>query len=194
MFLQKTKKMEQDIERCIEVLKQGGLILYPTDTIWGIGCDATNSEAVRKVYELKHRADNKALIVLLDSENSLYHHVVDVPEMALELLDVAVRPLTIIYEGAYNVAPELLGENESVGIRIPHDKFAHELCRRFRRPIVSTSANVSGEPSPGNFQEISKQIIDGVDYAVNYRRDDRQRAEASNVILLRADGTFKIIR
>ena len=144
--------MEQDIIQSLETLRSGGLILYPTDTIWGIGCDAANADAVRKVYELKRRADNKALIVLLQSESVLDHYVVDVPEMARELLEVAVNPLTIVYEGAYNLAKNLMGENDSVGIRIPHDVFAQTLCRRFGKPIVSTSANISGHRASARFR------------------------------------------
>jgi L-threonylcarbamoyladenylate synthase len=186
--------MEEDIKKCIQVLRSGGLILYPTDTIWGIGCDATNAGAVKKVYDLKQRADNKALIVLLDHIDHLDHYVIDVPEMARELVDVAVKPLTIIYEGAFNVAKELLGENDSLGIRIPHDEFCQQLCERFGKPIVSTSANVSGQPSAATFAEISAAIKDGVDYVVNYRQDDTRKHDSSNILLLRSDGTFKIIR
>ena len=186
--------MEQDIIQSLETLRSGGLILYPTDTIWGIGCDATNADAVRKVYELKRRADNKALIVLLQSESVLDHYVVDVPEMARELLEVAVNPLTIVYEGAYNLAKNLMGENDSVGIRIPHDEFAQTLCRRFGKPIVSTSANISGQPSPSCFSEISPEVKEGVDYVVKFKQNDMSRAVASNIILLRSDGTFKILR
>lgn len=185
---------EQDIQSCVETLRRGGLILYPTDTIWGIGCDATNADAVRRVYELKHRSDNKALIVLLDSEEHLDHYVVDVPEMAYELMAVAVKPLTLIYEGAFNLAPNLLGENESVGIRVPREEFSHQLCERFGRPIVSTSANVSGEASARTFGEISDEIKRGVDYVVGYRQSESMPHTASNIILLRGDGTFKIIR
>jgi L-threonylcarbamoyladenylate synthase len=186
--------IDDDLKACIKTLSQGGLILYPTDTIWGIGCDATNAEAVKKVYELKRRADNKALIVLLDSPEHLDHYVVDVPEMARELVDVAVKPLTIIYDGAFNVAHNLLGENDTLGIRIPHDEFAQQLCARFGKPIVSTSANVSGEPSASTFGEIAEEIKQGVDYVVNYRRDDTRPHVASNIIMLSSDGTFKIIR
>lgn len=186
--------MEEDIKSCIEVLNRGGLILYPTDTIWGIGCDATNPEAVKKVYRLKHRADNKALIVLLDSPEHLDHYVVDVPEMARELIDVAVKPLTIIYEGAYNLAPNLLGDNDSVGIRISHEKFSQVLCARFGKPIVSTSANLSGEPSAPTFAQVNPVIKQGVDYVVKYRQDDTAPHEASNIIMLSNDGTFKILR
>lgn len=186
--------MNEDIQNCIEVLKRGDLILYPTDTIWGIGCDATNASAVKKVYELKKRSDSKALIVLLDSEEHLDHYIVDVPEMATELIHVAVKPLTIVYEGAFNVASNLLGENDSLGIRISNEKFSHELCEKFGRPIVSTSANVSGKPSAKTFSEISKEIIDGVDYVVRYRQEDNTPADASNIIKLSGDGTFKILR
>lgn len=186
--------MEEDIKKCIEVLKKGGLILYPTDTIWGIGCDATNEEAVKKVYDLKRRADNKAMLVLLDSVDHLDHYVVDVPEMAYELLDVAVKPLTIVYDGAYNLAKNLMGEDDSVGIRVSNEKFSQTLCARFRKPIVSTSANISGKPSPSTFKDIAEEIKQGVDYVVNYKRDDDKPHASSNIIKLSADGTFKIIR
>lgn len=183
-----------DLIACLEVLRKGGLILYPTDTIWGIGCDATNAQAVKRVYELKKRADNKALIVLIDSADYLDHYVVDVPYMAHELINVAVKPLTIVYEGAFNLAPNLLGNNDSVGIRVTAEPFTHELCRRLGKPLVSTSANVSGKPAAKIFSQIDRAIIDGVDYVVKYRRDDVALHEPSNVILLGADGTFKIIR
>lgn len=186
--------MDEDIKKCIEVLKKGGLILYPTDTIWGIGCDATNEAAVKRVYDLKKRADNKAMLVLLDSVDHLDHYVIDVPEMAYELLDVAVKPLTIIYDGAYNIAKNLLGEDDSVGIRVSHEKFSQTLCARFGKPIVSTSANISGKPSPAVFKDIDEAIKQGVDYVVEYRRDDNAAHSSSNIIKLSADGTFKIIR
>ena len=185
---------ESDIKSCIETLKNGGLILYPTDPSWGIGCDATNEDAVKKVYKLKRRDDHKALIVLLDSADRLDHYVVDVPEMARELLDVAVKPLTIVYDGAFNVAKNLLGDNDSLGIRVPHEAFSQRLCAEFGKPIVSTSANVSGEESARTFAEISEDIKRGVDYIVNYRQDDVAPQAASNVIMLHGDGTFKIIR
>ena len=185
---------EADITQCLKVLSDGGLILYPTDTVWGIGCDATNAEAVKRVYELKQRDDSKALIVLIDSADHLDHYVVDVPMIARELIDVAVKPLTIIYEGAYNVAPNLLGEGDSLGIRIPNDEFCHRLCERFGKPIVSTSANVSGKPTAKSFAEISPEIVKGVDHVVEWRRDDMTPHQPSNIILLGRDGTFKIIR
>ena len=186
--------MDADITQCLKVLSDGGLILYPTDTVWGIGCDATNAEAVKRVYQLKQRDDSKALIVLIDSAEHLDHYVVDVPMIARELVDVAVKPLTIIYEGAYNVASNLLGDEDSLGIRIPNDEFCHRLCERFGKPIVSTSANVSGKPTAKSFAEISPEIVKGVDHVVEWRRDDKTPHQPSNIILLGRDGTFKIIR
>lgn len=187
-------QQEADIVQCLKTLSAGGLILYPTDTVWGIGCDATNAEAVKKVYQLKQRDDSKALIVLIDSADHLDHYVVDVPMIARELIDVAVKPLTIIYEGAYNLATNVLGDQDSVGIRIPNDEFCHRLCERFGKPIVSTSANVSGAPTAKTFADIDASIVQGVDYAVQYRRDDHASRHPSNIILLSRDGTFKIIR
>ena len=188
------KQMDADITQCLKVLSDGGLILYPTDTVWGIGCDATNAEAVKRVYQLKQRDDSKALIVLIDSAEHLDHYVVDVPMIARELVDVAVKPLTIIYEGAYNVASNLLGDEDSLGIRIPNDEFCHRLCERFGKPIVSTSANVSGKSTAKSFAEISPEIVKGVDHVVTWRRDDKTPHQPSNIILLGRDGTFKIIR
>lgn len=193
--IQKTKaQQDAEIVQCLKTLSAGGLILYPTDTVWGIGCDATNAEAVKRVYQLKRRDDNKALIVLIDSVDHLDHYVIDVPMIARELIDVAVKPLTIIYEGAYNLAPNLMGEGESVGIRIPSDEFCHRLCERYGKPIVSTSANVSGQPTATTFAAIDESIVQGVDYAVNYRRDEATPRQPSNIIMLHRDGTFKIIR
>ena len=185
---------EEDIRNCIDVLKKGGLILYPTDTIWGIGCDATNAEAVKRVYELRQRADNKAMIVLVDDASLLERYMHEVPEMAYQLIEVADKPLTIVYDDAKNIATNLLGDNNSVGIRVTSERFSKELCRRFRRPVVSTSANISGKPSALNFLEISQEIKDGVDYIVKYRQDDESEHKASSVIMLGADGSIKILR
>ena len=169
----------------------GGLILYPTDTIWGIGCDATNEEAVRRVYELKRRSDHKAMLLLMDSSAKLNYYVQEVPDVAWDLIELADSPLTVIYS---NVAPNLLAEDGSVGIRITQEEFSHKLCERFRKPLVSTSANVSGEPSPANFSEISATIKAGVDYIVRYRQDDLSKAAPSHIIKLGAGGLVKIIR
>ena len=185
---------DEDIKKCVEVMRGGGIILYPTDTIWGIGCDATNADAVKRVYELKQRTDSKAMLVLVDNEARLDRYVTEVPEIAYQLIEVADKPLTIIYSGAKNLAKNLIAEDGSLGIRITGETFSHKLCEQFRRPIVSTSANVSGEPSPSVFAEISDVIKSGVDYIVGYRQDDKQAARPSSIIKLEAGGVFKIIR
>ena len=172
----------------------GGIILYPTDTIWGIGCDATNEKAVQRVYELKRRTDNKAMLVLMDSEAKLDRYVSDVPDIAWDLISVSDKPLTIIYSSAKNLATNLLGADGSVGIRITNEEFSKKLCERFRKPLVSTSANVSGEPSPANFSEVSEVIKEGVDYIVSYRQDDMSRPNPSSIIKLDKGGVIKIIR
>ena len=186
--------MIEDIKKACEVMAAGGLILYPTDTIWGIGCDATNEEAVRKVYALKRRSDHKAMLLLMDSSAKLNYYVQEVPDMAWDLIELADSPLTVIYSGARNVAPNLLAEDGSVGIRITQEEFSHKLCERFRKPLVSTSANVSGAPSPANFSEISETIKSGVDYIVRYRQEDLSKAAPSHIIKLGAGGLVKIIR
>jgi sua5/yciO/yrdC/ywlC family protein len=188
------KQMIEDIKKACEVLRAGGLILYPTDTIWGIGCDATNEEAVKKVYELKKRSDNKAMLVLTDSPVKLETYVSEIPDIAWDLIEVADKPLTIIYSNAKNLANNLLGEDGSVGIRVTNEEFSRRLCESFRKPLVSTSANVSGEPSPANFSEISEEVKNGVDYIVGYRQDDMQKASPSNIIKLGAGGLVQIIR
>ena len=188
------EEIRDDIKRACEVMAAGGLILYPTDTIWGIGCDATNEEAVRRVYALKRRTDSKALLVLLDSEAKLPAYVTEVPDIAWDLIDVTDKPLTIIYPAARNLAPNLLAEDGSVGIRITREDFSKRLCERFRKPLVSTSANVSGEPSPATFAEISDVIKEGVDYIVRYRQEDTRAASPSSIIKLGAGGLFQLIR
>ncbi|MFV0419549.1 MAG: L-threonylcarbamoyladenylate synthase [Dysgonomonas sp.] len=186
--------MNEDIKNAFEVLIKGGLILYPTDTIWGIGCDATNEDAVRKVYELKRRTDSKALITLLDNTVKLDYYIDGVPEIAWDLIEMSDKPLTIIYDNARNVAPNLIAEDGSLAIRITKEKFSYELCKRFRKALVSTSANISGEPSPANFDEISDEIKAGVDYIVGYRQDDISKSKASSIIKLGKSGEVKIIR
>ncbi len=186
--------MNEEIKKALEILRNGGTILYPTDTIWGIGCDATNSEAVKKVYNIKQRSDSKALLVLLDNENRLAQYVEEVPEVAWELIDVTDKPLTIIYSGAKNFAPNLLAEDGSIGIRIVKDKFCEQLIGRFRKPIVSTSANISGSPAPASFNNIPDDIKNSVDYVVNWRQDDVAKNTASGIIKLDAGGRFTIIR
>ena len=163
--------MNEDIKKACQVMREGGVILYPTDTIWGIGCDATNEEAVRRVYEIKQRADSKAMLVLVDTPVKVDFYVQDVPEIAWDLIDLADKPLTIIYSGARNLAPNLLAEDGSVGIRVTNEAFSQRLCQQFRKAIVSTSANISGQPSPHNFSEISEEIKSAVDYIVSYRQE-----------------------
>ncbi len=188
------KTTQEDINKACEVLQQGGVILYPTDTIWGIGCDATNADAVRRVYEIKRRADNKALIVLTDSMTKVDFYVEEVPDIAYDLVDLSDKPLTIIYSNARNLAPALLGEDGSVGIRVTHETFSQSLCRKFRKAIVSTSANVSGAPSPMSFNEISEEIKQAVDYIVESRREETGNVAASSIIKLEAGGVVKVIR
>ena len=185
---------EEDIRNACQTMQKGGLILYPTDTIWGIGCDATNEEAVRRVYELKRRVDNKAMLVLVDNAMRLETYVEEVPEIAWNLIEVADGPLTIIYDKGRNLASNLLGTDGSVGIRVTQEAFTQKLCFQFRKPLVSTSANLSGEPSPAHFGEISDAIKQGVDYIVNYRQDDRQKAVPSHIIKLGKGGLFQLIR
>lgn len=188
------REYREDINKAIDVMNKGGVVLYPTDTIWGIGCDATNEEAVKRVFEIKRRNDAKALITLIDSEAKLEAYVENVPEVAWQLIEVAERPLTIIYDGARNLAPNLLAEDGSVGIRITREEFSKNLCMRMRRPIVSTSANISGEPSPQSFADISSEILSAVDYVCTSRREEKQNPPASNIIKLGVGGEVKVIR
>ena len=175
-------------------MREGGVILYPTDTVWGIGCDATNEEAVRRVYEIKKRTDSKALLVLVDTPVKVGFYVKDVPDVAWELMEVADKPLTIIYSGARNLAPNLLAEDGSIGIRVTDELFSKRLCQQFRKAVVSTSANVSGQPGAANFSEISDEIKSAVDYVVGYRQDDMGRPKPSSIIKLDKGGVIKIIR
>lgn len=186
--------MQDDIKKACDVLKKGGIILYPTDTIWGIGCDATNEEAVHRIYELKQRDDSKSMLVLMDNLAKLQAYIKDVPDIAWDLIDLNDKPLTIIYEGAKNLAPNLIAPDGSIGIRITAEKFSMELCRQFRKPIVSTSANISGEPSPSSFSKISPAIKEGVDYIVSYRQKEQIKAQPSGIVKLGKDGAIKIIR
>lgn len=186
--------MTDDINKAYEVLSRGGLILYPTDTIWGIGCDATNEDAVRRVYSLKQRVDSKAMLVLVDSSAKLNSYVDEVPELAWDLIEMTEKPLTVIYPKAKNLASNLVAEDGSIGIRVSSEAFSRKLCERFRKPLVSTSANVSGCPAPAIFSEIADEIKAGVDYIVNYRQDDASRMPPSGIIKLGPGGLFRIIR
>lgn len=186
--------MKDEVRKAQQVLKAGGLILYPTDTVWGIGCDATNEEAVQKVYALKKRADNKALITLVESDGMMSQYVEQVPDMAWEIVPYAEKPLTVIYPNARNLAKNLIAENGSIAIRVTKDEFCKRLIYNFARPIVSTSANISGEPTPGNFSEISQEILNGVDYVVNWRQEEKTKAQPSTIIRLELDGEIEFIR
>ena len=188
------REYRDDIRQAVEVMNKGGIILYPTDTIWGSGCDATNPEAVKRVYDIKRRNDAKALITLIDSEAKLEAYVTNVPEVAWQLIEVAEKPLTIIYDGARNLAPNLLAEDGSAGIRITREEFSKNLCMRMRRAIVSTSANISGEPSPKCFADISPDIINAVNYVCTSRRNEDKNPPASNIIKLGTGGEVKVIR
>ena len=175
-------------------MNEGGVILYPTDTIWGIGCDATNEEAVRRVYEIKQRSDSKAMLVLVDSPVKVDFYVQDVPEVAWDLIEVADKPLTIIYSGARNLASNLIAEDGSVGIRVTNEEFSKRLCQQFRKAIVSTSANISGQPSPVNYSEITEELKSMVDYVVGYRQEEMGHPKPSSIIKLDKGGVIKIIR
>jgi L-threonylcarbamoyladenylate synthase len=186
--------MRDDIRKACEVMNKGGVILYPTDTIWGIGCDATNEEAVKRVYEIKKRADSKAMLVLVDNAVKVDFYVNQAPEVAFDLIELATKPLTIIYDDAKNLAPNLIAEDGSVGIRVTSETFSNQLCYRFRKAIVSTSANVSGEPSPATFEDISEEIKGAVDYIVQSRQNERAVSKSSSIIKLGKGGQVKVIR
>lgn len=190
---------KEDLQEALRVLRAGGIILYPTDTVWGIGCDATNPEAVKRIYALKRREDSKSMLVLLDSAAKLDYYA-DVPETAETLLETTnepmenTKPLTIIYPNARNLAPNLIAEDGSIGIRITREPFSNALCAQLKHPLVSTSANISGEPTAHFFRKISPEIINGVDYVCRFRRDDETPHEPSTIIKVNADNTFIIIR
>jgi L-threonylcarbamoyladenylate synthase len=183
-----------EIKKCVDVLGRGGLILYPTDTIWGIGCDATNESAVEKIFRLKKRSDSKSMIILLDNEVKLQSYVREVPEVAWDLIEFAEKPLTIVYDGGKNLANNLIAQDGSIGIRVTKDDFCKMLISKFRKPIVSTSANISGNEPPPSFSYIDQAIIEGVDYVVNLRQSETSRNSPSSIIKLGAKGELKMIR
>lgn len=185
---------DDDLKQAVSVMRRGGIILYPTDTIWGIGCDAANSEAVRRIFELKRRSDSKAMLSLLDSDAKLGYYVPDIPDVAYDLMDLSEKPMTIIYDGVRHLAPELIAQDGSAGIRITREEFSRDLCRLLGGAVVSTSANISGSPSPRNFSEIDEAIIKGVDYVVSYRQNDHGLAKASSIIKLGSGGLVQVIR
>ena len=186
--------MHDDLLKAVEVLKTGGIILYPTDTIWGIGCDATNEEAVGRIYEIKQREDSKSMLVLMENPALLERYVDEVPEIAWDLVEISTSPLTVIYPKAKNLAKNLIATDGSIGIRFTKEKFTSQLLQRFRRPIVSTSANISGQKSPAFYNEISEEIKQQVDFIVNYRQDDITPSQPSSIIKLGSGGRIDIIR
>ncbi len=184
---------EKDIHKAVEVLKNGGIILYPTDTIWGLGCDATNEEAVNRIYQIKKRNNSKSMLILVDDTSRLKEYAY-VPSMAWELIRVTNRPLTIIYPRARNLARNLIPKEGTIGIRVVRDDFCRDLIRIFGKPIVSTSANISGQPSPSNFSEISEEIKQSVDYIVQWRQNDTRHSRPSSVIKLGKNNEVIVIR
>ncbi|WP_432411381.1 L-threonylcarbamoyladenylate synthase [Rasiella sp. SM2506] len=185
--------MKTEIENAIATLKRGGLILYPTDTVWGIGCDATNADAIDKIYALKKRAENKAMVCLVHDFKMLNEFVEEIPEVAYDILRYAVKPTTVIYDDPIRVATNIIAEDNSLAIRVVKDDFCKKLIRKFRKPIVSTSANISGKTTPLSFAEISDEIKNGVDYVVNYNQKEK-RGTPSAIIKLTLDGMVKVIR
>ena len=189
---------EEDIKNAVETMRRGGTILYPTDTVWGIGCDATNAEAVKKVYDIKQRDDSKALICLVDSDARLQRYVRQVPDVAWQLIDSLkdsdARPTTLILDGAVNLAPNLIADDGSIALRITQEPFSRELCYRFQKAVVSTSANISGEPAAQNYRDIDPRIVEAVDYVCWSRRQEHQPHQPSSIIRLRENGEVEIIR
>ena len=186
--------LQDEVKKAIEVMKAGGVILYPTDTVWGIGCDATNAEAVKKIYEIKRREDSKAMLCLIDSEARLSRYVRRVADVTWDLIEMSDKPLTVIYNNVTGLAPNLIAEDGSAGIRITREEFSKELCFRFQKPIVSTSANISGEPTPQTFDEISAEIKEAVDYVVRYNQRCKEKHKPSSIIKIDENGAFTIIR
>ncbi|MEA1787122.1 L-threonylcarbamoyladenylate synthase [Arenibacter sp. GZD96] len=186
-------KLVEEANQCYTILQQGGIILYPTDTVWGIGCDATNEEAVKKIYALKKRDEAKAMICLVANEPMLGKYVKEVPQMAYTLIELSEKPITIIYDNPIGVAQNLIAEDQTLALRVAQHAFCQYLIKKLRKPLVSTSANVSGSPSPSNFKEISSAILKGVDYVVNLERDTA-KSKPSSIIKLGTDGTVKVIR
>jgi L-threonylcarbamoyladenylate synthase len=186
--------MEEDLKKAVDVLRNGGVILYPTDTIWGLGCDATNEQAAAKIYAIKKRSDSKSMLVLMENMNLLERYVEEVPAIAFDLIEITDKPLTIVYPGARNLAKNLIAEDGTIGIRITTETFTRQLIQRFRKPVVSTSANMSGETSPGTFAEISEEIKAAADYVVKYRQNDLTPASPSSIIKLGVGGQIEILR
>jgi len=185
---------KNEVSKALKVLQDGGIILYPTDTIWGVGCDATNTDAVKKIYTLKQRDETKSMIILLDTENKLESYVKDVSPLAYDLIEFAENPLTLVMPGAKNISSALISSDGSIGIRVSKHPFCRQLIQMLRKPLVSTSANISGKPFPQYFSQIAPEIINGVDYVVDIDRDDMEIKTPSTIMRLDPDGQFKFIR
>ncbi|MCR5333364.1 MAG: threonylcarbamoyl-AMP synthase [Bacteroidaceae bacterium] len=183
-----------DIKNAVDCLKKGGVIIYPTDTVWGIGCDATNEQAVQRIYQIKQRQDSKAMLCLVDNPNRIQRYFRNVPDVAWDIFDCADQPVTVILDGAEGVAPSLIAEDGSLGIRVTRDQFSHDICYRLQRPLVSTSANISGMPTSLTFREIPQEILDKADYVCSFRRGDHVPHQPSRIIKLSQDSSVKIIR
>lgn len=183
-----------DIKAAVECMRKGGVILYPTDTVWGIGCDATNAEAVAKIYKIKRREESKAMICLVDSDNRIQRYVRNVPDVAWDVMNLATSPTTVILDGADGLASNLIAEDGSIAMRITQEEFSKELCYRMQKPVVSTSANISGEPTAQNYSDISEEIINSVDYVCKSRRNEHQPHKPSSIIKLKSNGEVTIIR
>jgi L-threonylcarbamoyladenylate synthase len=188
------KEYAEDLKKANEILRAGGVILYPTDTIWGLGCDATNPDAIKKIFSIKKRSESKSMIILLDNESRLLSYVKEIPEQAWMMMEHAENPLTIIYDGAKNLPAELIADDGSIAIRITRDSFCRDLVFALRKPVVSTSANVSGDKSPGAFSEIDESIINSVDYVVGYRKNDNTGNKASAIMRIKTNGEIQFIR
>jgi len=186
--------LNNQVIQALKVIQNGGIILYPTDTIWGIGCDATNNEAIKKIYALKQRDEAKSMIILLDNLNKLPGYVNDVPDIAYDLIEYAENPLTLVMPGAKNLSPAIISDDGSIGVRIVKHNFCQQLIQKLRKPLVSTSANISGQPSPKNFSQIAPEILEGVDYVVDLEQNDGSEKHASTIMRLFPDGRFEFLR
>ncbi|HZY38431.1 MAG TPA: L-threonylcarbamoyladenylate synthase [Mucilaginibacter sp.] len=186
--------LKDEVAKALKVICDGGIILYPTDTIWGIGCDAANTEAINKIYKLKQRDEAKSMIILLDTENKLESYVSDLNPLAYDLIEYAENPLTLVLPGAKNISPALISDDGSVGIRIVKHTFCQQLIQQLRKPLVSTSANISGKPSPQYFSQIASEIVDGVDYVVDLEQESREIKNPSTIMRLAPNGQFEFIR
>ncbi|WP_277015392.1 L-threonylcarbamoyladenylate synthase [Flavobacterium lindanitolerans] len=185
--------MNEEVHKAYEVIKEGGIILYPTETVWGIGCDATNPDAVAKIYALKRREESKSMIVLMNGERMVYNVFKDIPEVAWQILDLSEKPTTLILDNPRNIAKNLIAPDNTLGMRIIKEPFCYKLLERMKKPLVSTSANISGEPTPINYKEISPEILKGVDYVVNLQQE-KMTGKPSAIIKLTSDSQVKIIR